>query len=375
MPVKRIILMYISEVSGHRSAASAIENAIKSIRPETEILSINAFNYTNPISEKIINSLYMTVIKNMPRVWDYLYDNPKVIKNLETIKKAIHKVNSAKLKSLFDKFRPDVVACSQAFPCGMVADFKRIYKSELPLVAVLTDYVPHSYWIYDNIDFYIAPSEEVGEKLRGKGVPAHRIKPFGIPFDMKFNLPVDKEKVYSGLGLDKAKPVILIMGGGHGLGPIKSIIASLEKSKHKIQGIIITGNNEKLYNSLRKNISKFRQKFSILPYVSNVNELMGVSDIIITKPGGITTAEALAKRLPMIIINPIPGQEASNAAYLTKAGAALRTNDLKNINLLLDELLDNPEKLAAMKEASGNISKPNASIDAAKLILGIENNV
>ncbi|MFH1640876.1 MAG: hypothetical protein ABIA66_02805 [Candidatus Omnitrophota bacterium] len=168
MSKKRMILMYISEFSGHHSATLAIEKAVKSLSPDTEILNINAFNYTNPISEKIVNRLYMSVIKSTPKIWDYLYDNPAVAKKIDKIKDIIYKFNSPKLKNLFDEFKPDVVACSQAFPCGMVADYKKKYWSNLPLVAVLTDYVPHSYWIYDKVDCYVTPSEEVSRRLAEK---------------------------------------------------------------------------------------------------------------------------------------------------------------------------------------------------------------
>src|SRR3989338_2966044 len=172
MHPKRILLMYITEISGHHSATLAIEKALKT-------LNINAFNYTNPISEKIINRVYMGVIKTTPHVWDFLYDNPTVAKNLEKIKDAIHKFNSPKLDKLLNSFKPDVVACTQAFPCGMVADLKKIRNLQLPLVAVLTDYVPHSYWVYDTVDYYISPSEEVSSRLIKKGIKAERIKTLG----------------------------------------------------------------------------------------------------------------------------------------------------------------------------------------------------
>ena len=187
MSAERIILMYISEVSGHHSATIAIEKAIKILSPDAQILNINGFNYTNPISEKIINRLYMGIIKRTPQIWDYLYDNPSVAKNIEKIKETVHKLNSPKLKNLFDRFKPTAVVCTQAFPCGMVADFKKTYNSDIPLIAVLTDYIPHSYWIYDAVDYYITPAQEVGHLLAEKGVDTKKIKNFGIPFDPKFN--------------------------------------------------------------------------------------------------------------------------------------------------------------------------------------------
>jgi processive 1,2-diacylglycerol beta-glucosyltransferase len=369
MAKKRIILMYISEISGHHNATLALEKALNTLSPDVEVMNINAFKYTNPISEKVVNRLYMAVIKKAPRIWDYLYDNPEVAKKLENIKNTIHKFNSPKLKNLFDDFKPDVVACTQAFPCGMVADYKKTYNSNLPLVAVLTDYIPHAYWIYDTIDYYVVPSEDVGGSLAKKGVPPEKIKPFGIPFDLKFNMPVDKTDILRKFKLDHNVPNILIMGGGHGLGPIKTIIKSLEKVEREIREIIITGNNTRLYKSLKRGIKKCTQNITLFRYVNNIHEFMSVSSLIITKPGGITIAESMAKKLPMIIIKPIPGQETSNTIYLTQKNAAIKIDKPKNINQVVEQLLNNPQKLERLSESAKGIAKPNASLDTAKLLL------
>lgn len=363
--------MYISDVSGHRHAAIAIEKAIKVLDPHVEVLGINAFNYTNPISEKIINRLYMSVIKSAPQIWNYLYDNPKVVKRLESIKKTIHKFNSPKLKNLFDEFKPDVVACTQAFPCGMCADYKAAYKSDMPLVAVLTDYVPHSYWLYDEVDYYITPAEDVSARLAKKGIPAGKIKALGIPFEPKFNQRVDKKRIMHRLKLDPRLRTILIMGGGQGLGPIKTIIRTLEKVVDDIQEIIVCGTNKKLYNSLKRKIRKYKKKILLYGFVENIEELMSVSDLIISKPGGVTTAEVLSKNLPMIIVKPIPGQEENNTAYLTQKGAAIKVENPRRINRVVEGLLADADQLRHISEAQRRVSKPNASLDIAKLLLQI----
>ncbi len=368
---KRILLMYITEISGHHSATLAIEQALKKLSPDVEILNINAFHYTNPISEKIVNRLYMTVIKRTPRVWDYLYDNPSVLKSIQRIKQAVHNLNSPKLKNLFEKFRPDVVACSQAFPCGMVADYKKTYNSNIPLIAVLTDFVPHSYWIYDTIDYYISPSDEVTQRLMKKGVALEKIKTFGIPFDPKFNEPVDKFKVIKDLKLIRNLPAVLIMGGSHGLGPVKTILKSLDKVKSDFQVVIVAGANKRLYDSLKRGIKKIKKRIVLLGYVKNIHELMSISEIIITKPGGITTSEALAKKIPMVIIKPLPGQEANNTAYLIQKDAAIKVDNPKEISFVIEELLKNPANLNYLSEAAGRISKPNSSMDIAKFLLNL----
>jgi processive 1,2-diacylglycerol beta-glucosyltransferase len=371
MQPKRFILMYISEVSGHRSATLAVEKAIKAMQPESEILNINAFNYTNPISEKVINRIYMSVIKRAPKIWHYLYDNPKVVRRLEKIKNRVHKVNSLKLKVLFDKFKPDVVICSQAFPCGMVADYKKHFTSDLKLVAVLTDFIPHSYWVYDTVDIYIVPSEDVKNQLVKKGVAAAKILSLGIPFDHRFNEPLDKARLFNKYRLSPDKPIVLVMGGGQGLGPIKTIVKSLEKTAGNLQIIVVAGTNKKLYKSLKNKVRKYRHKILVFGFTDAINEIMDISDIIISKPGGVTTAEVLAKRIPMIIVKPIPGQEASNAAYLTERGAAIRTEKPRKINFLVEKLLNDKEKINQLRESAGRIGKPNASLDIARLVLDI----
>ncbi|MDD5116395.1 MAG: glycosyltransferase [Candidatus Omnitrophica bacterium] len=369
MQSKRIILMYISEVSGHRSATMAIEKAIRTLSPKCEILNINAFNYTNPISEKVINRIYMEVIKYTPKIWDYLYDNPKVVKGLEKIKKSVHKSNSPKLKKLFNSFKPDVVVCTQAFPCGMVADYKKAYGVNLPLVAVLTDYIPHSYWVYDNVDYYITPSDDVSERLVKKGVAASRVRSFGIPFDHKFNQKQDREEIFRKLGLDPRRPVILIMGGGQGLGPIKTIVKSLEASRYDIQELIVTGTNKKLYSSLKRKVRRYKKDIHLFGFVQNIHELMHVSGLIISKPGGVTTAEVLSARLPMVIVKPIPGQEANNTNFLTGKGAAVKVDDPGDVHRIIDELLGDDKRLERLKLAAASIAKPDASMDIARLIL------
>lgn len=371
MPGRRIILMYISEVSGHHSATLAIEKAIKMLEPNAEIMNINAFNYTNPISEKIVNRIYLGIIKRTPKIWDYLYDNPSVVKRVDKIKASIHRFNSPKFKKLFDKFQPDVVACAQAFPCGMVADYKKTYNSNIPLVAVLTDYVPHAYWVYDSIDYYVVPSEEVELRLHRKGVAQAKIKNFGIPFDPEFNTGISKDEVMKKLGFNLGLPTILIMGGGQGLGPIKTIVRSLDKSGIEFQEVIVTGINKKLYRYLKRRIRKYRKKISLFGYVDNINELMTASDMIITKPGGITTAEALSKQLPMIIVKPIPGQEVNNTAYLAKHLAAVKIDKPKDVKSAVEDLLLNPGKLERMRQSIAHISKPHASVDTAKLLLDL----
>ena len=363
--------MHISNVSGHHSASLAIENAIKIKQPETEILSLNIFNYVHPLGEKIINFLYMLTIKRLPFIWHHLYDNTKWFKRTRKLKNMIHDLNLPKLEILLNSFKPDVVISTQAFPCGLIADYKRIKGINVPLIAVLTDFAPHSYWIYDTVDYYIVPSEEIKQRLIQKGVAPERIKDLGIPFSLKFSQNLNKSEARKRLNLNEELFTILVMGGGQGLGPIKKVIKVLNSLNVKFQQIVVCGTNKDIYQSLKKKVIKYKNETLLFHYAKNINELMSAADLIITKPGGITCAEALSKGLPMIIISPIPGQEANNTNYLTNKGAAIkadRPDDLKN---LIQELYQDRHKLENLSKACLQISKPNTAENIAELVLNL----
>lgn len=371
MPSKHVLLMHISNISGHRSASLSIEKEIKILSPQTETLSLNAFSYVHPHGEKLINFLYMLTIQRLPFIWAHLYDNPYWKRRTRRIKELIHYFNFPKLDSLFNKFQPDVVVSTQAFPCGMVADFKEARGINLPLVAVLTDFIPHSYWIYDNVDYYITPSEEIKEKMIQKGIEPQRIRTFGIPLNSKFNQKLDKAEIRKKLKLQERLFTILIMGGGQGIGPIKDVVRILDNLKFSFQEIVVCGTNKRLYFCLKKRLKSYRKNILLLGYVQNMEELMSASDVIITKPGGITCAEALSKGLPMIIMSPIPGQEANNASYLTREGAAVKANYARDLTDLISDLYNHPQKLKELSKTALRISKPNAARDIAQLILDL----
>ena len=366
---KKVLLLYISEHSGHHCASISIERALHNLSPEIETLNINLFNYTNPIMEKVINGAYMSVVKRKPEIWDYLYDNPKVLRQVQKLREKIHKSNTGKLKTLLDEFKPDGVICTQAFPCGLIADYKKTLNASIPLIGVLTDYAPHSYWIFDNVDRYIVPSPETEKKLIDNGIEPSRILDYGIPIDAKFSKAQARDDIFKKLALDKADSTILVMGGTQGLGPIKELVSLLDRSYLKLNIIIACGTNNRLYRWLVRRVKRFRKRIIALPFADNVDELMQISDIIVTKPGGITTAEALAKGLPILIVNPLPGQEAMNTKFLLSEGVAVKAQEPADVVVLLEELLYNKAKLHRMGDRASLLAKPDSAVNIAKLTL------
>jgi processive 1,2-diacylglycerol beta-glucosyltransferase len=365
-----VLLMYITRVSGHRQATLAVQQTLKSLYPDIKAPSVNGFGYTYPILEKIIHNTYMGVIKSTPQVWDYLYDNPKVFKRSASLQKFLHRTSHDKIARLLKRHKPDAVVCTQAFPCGMVADYKKVHNlTDLKLIGVLTDFAPHSYWINDGIDYYVVPSEDSKERFVAKGVDPKKIKVFGIPLRPEFSEKLNKKELYAKFELNEHVPTILIMGGGQGLGPIKKIVKSLIKLRRPLQVIVLAGTNKKVVEKIQKLANKTNKKILVYEFANNVHELMEISTMIITKTGGMTTAESLAKGLPMVIVNPIPGQEMRNTDFLLQHGMAIRVEDADETGDEVELLLRSPEHLTAMRESAMKYSRPNASYDIARLIL------
>lgn len=365
MGKKRILLMYISEISGHHSASCALENAFHELSSNVEIMNVNSFLYTNPILEKLINRAYMGVIRRTPEVWGYLYDNPNIVKKTQKLRESIHRYNSQKTRNLLENFKPDAVICTQAFPCGIVADYKKSYGYDVFLGGALTDYAPHSYWLYDNVDMYFVPSREARKRFIFNGISPEKIKLTGIPIDIKFKQVNDRQAIARRLELSPGLPVVLVMGGGQGIGPIKNMVKTLHRLPMELQIIVVAGSNKGLYRYLSRARRVSGKKMLVFGFVNNIHEIMEVSSLIITKPGGITIGEALAKGLPLLIMKPIPGQEQMNTQYLVNNRVAIQINNLKDSEVLLKELLSKPEALKNIQERARQFAMPSSSLDIA----------
>ncbi len=367
---KKILIFYISEHSGHFYAASAIEKGLMEVGGESvEVEKINAFGYTNPVLEKIINKAYLEVIKKKPDIWGKIYDNPDVVNKTRKAREALHTFNMAKIERLLEEQSPAAIFCTQAFPCGMIADYKRARGRKTPLIGVLTDNAAHSYWLSDEVDIYVVPFEETARALERKGVPYGKIRVYGIPVDPRFRARRDTRPIKRDLGLEDDAPTVLIMGGSQGLGAMEEVVASfLGDAGSRYQLLVVTGSNKKLYARLKRlSRGEVPNNIHILPYVENIDELMDLADVIVTKAGGMTMAEALVKKLPILVVNPIPGQERMNADYLVGKGAAVEIEDSARIREKLTELFDSEGALDRMKKSIERLAKPNSASDIARL--------
>ncbi len=369
---KRVLILYITERSGHHSAALALKSAFELKDPEGTVMCVNVTRHVFPFAEKVIHTLYMAVIKRVPKVWEKMYDNPKIVNNGKRLKNWIYALAVRRVDGLIKQFKPDAVICTQAFPCGIVAEYKNTISncSDLALLGVLTDFAPHAFWVHKNVDYYVTACDESRDMLKSRGIEPEKIKTFGIPIDPKFSHELNREELLNNYGFKSEEPVVMVMGGGHGLGPIKDILRELDTSRRRYQLIVICGLNKKLYDWIHG--ARLRSKILSFRYTDQIEKLMTMADVIITKPGGITTAEALAKKIPMVILNPIPGQETRNSDFLISKGAAVKIDKPDEIIPVLDALMKGSAKRAgilSLFKGFGGLSKPNASADIADFVL------
>lgn len=364
---RRVLFLYLTKHSGHYAAAVAIERALRRLEPGVETMLLDSFGHTNPILSKVTLKAYLAALRVAPEIWEYMYDNPEFKERTKRIRDLLNRGNSRKLEKVLLDFRPDAVVCTQAFACGVLASWKQATGRRRPaLVGVLTDYVAHRYWAHDQVDLYIAPNSETRNTLISQGVRPERIRVSGIPVCTDFLAPVDRAAVIRALGLRPGLPKLLVMGGSLGLGPMKSVIRKLDKLPQPFDLIAVTGQNQELQERLRRKGHKLRHRTAILGFAGNVNELMEVADMAVTKPGGMTTAEALIKCLPMIIINPIPGQEQKNAHFLLANGVAVQARQASDVAQYVDDFLRNPQRLQHMRDAARNLGRPDAALDGAR---------
>lgn len=370
MKQERILFLYTSAESGHKECADSVRMGFKSFYPSSvQTVGIDAINYLYPFLGNLVAKTYLEILRYTPQIWNFLYDNPKINEITKELRQLFSFFNSSKLKLLLDEYDPTMFVCTHAIPCSVIAEQKRRGNCRLPLVAIITDYAVHSYWVDPEVNLYIVANHESQKSLTAKGVPKEKIKVCGIPISLEFNRKMNRHTARMKLGLDVQKPVILIMGGIRGFGPIEEITRELVLLQPVPQILVLTGINRDLEKKL--NCYSKNENIQIFGYTSMVSILMDAADLLITKPGGMTTSEALVKELPMILVNPIPGQEVRNARYLLKHHAAVQVKNLREIRETVKQFFCHPETLKSLSENAKKISTPFAAKDAQNAIISL----
>lgn len=371
--MKKILIVYATAGIGHKKASMAVKEAFDEMAPkDAEVTLIDALDYTNDFFRWSYLQAYLLMVNKLPTLWGlsyYFTDNRYVDIIVSALRRINNWFNSGKLVQYIKDSKPDVVISTHFLPSEVISDLKEVGETQARLVTVVTDYRLHSWWVCDFTDTYVVASQEAKNDLIGWKVDPSKIKVLGIPVEPVFTKTMDKDKTLEKLGLKKDIFTVLVVGGGFGVGPIEEIVKSVDEVSRPIQIVTICGHNEELVGKLNALKPKLKSHLTVTGFADNVYEYMEASDILISKSGGITVSESLAKEIPMVIISPILGQETRNSDFLIGNGAAMKIAKPSELKALIEDLLSHPEKLTNMKEAIRKVRKPYACYDVVKLVL------
>lgn len=359
----KVLVLSITAGQGHNATAKAICAYLESIGCEAEML--DTFNYVSRILGETVSKGYLITASKAKLAYKSAYrlaELRKKSKSDVSPTRATGTMMAKKLLGYISDYDPDVIICTHIF-AGIILDvLKEKRETRAKCIGILTDFAFHPYWEEGlNLDYVVTPNELLTAQAMKKGFSKEQVLPLGIPIHPKFSKSVTKEEARARLGLDLTKRTVLLMSGSMGYGHIESTVNTLDAVPHDFQIITVCGNNAEA----KARIDAMRTKKRILNFgfTDKVDLLMDASDCIITKPGGLTSSEALAKCLPMIIVNPIPGQEDRNTEFLVNNGAAMAVTATSPLDEVLYQFFVDPRRSEIMREAIKLISKPESTKD------------
>ena len=372
--MKKVIIFYASYGGGHLNAAKSIQECIINNYKDIDVELIDCMKYVNITIEKITTAAYREMAKKAPWVWGRIYaDSQKG--PLAHISSRSNKLMAIKLLKLLREKNPDLIISTHPFGSQMCSYLKRKQKITSKIATIMTDFAPHDQWLVgsDYTDYYFVAHNKMKQYLISKNINENKIFDTGIPISNRFLLNYNKNEIFSELGFTPAKKTILFFGGGEfGLGKTKTveIFECFVKLFPDIQIIAVAGKNEKMKSAFSKIVEdeKRNNSIKVLEFTNKVPEFMSISDLVVTKPGGLTTSESLASSLPMVIINPIPGQEEENAEFLVENGIAIWIKKYDNPYEKLQNLFSDSKKLLTMKENTQKLSRKFSTQNICKIL-------
>jgi len=362
----KVLIVSVKAGAGHLKAAEAVEAAFAIYQPGVEVKNVDLLDYSNELIKYLYGKMYLDVVRILPEFYAYSYRNYESSKKFIKPRFLIDKFNFSDFFGIVEDFNPDIVVATHFIPEAVLENYRRKRKKKFRIAVTLTDYEFHPVWLVPNVDLYFTATEEVKSSLLFYGTPSEKIVVSGIPIHPKFSVKKNREELLAKYGLNNRSPVILISAGSFGVTPLGEVIADFKTIKDEFQVMVVCGRNAELRKDLEgKQKSEPRLK-KVFGFVDFMDELMASSDLLITKPGGITVSESIAMGVPMIFIEPIPGQEEANADYFVEHGAGVKARNLPGLLYKLDQLVKDPEKLVEMSKRAKAISRPFAAKTIAK---------
>ena len=371
----KVIIFYASYGGGHLNAAKSIQECILNNYKEIDVELIDCMKYVNITIEKITTAAYREMAKKAPWAWGRIYaDSQKG--PLAHISSRSNKIMAIKLLKLLREKNPDLIISTHPFGSQMCSYLKRKNKIHAKIATIMTDFAPHDQWLVgsDFTNYFFVAHKKMKDYLISKNIDERKIFDTGIPISNRFLVDYDKNSILKELEFHDNKKTILFFGGGEfGLGKTRTveIFECFVKLFKNTQIIAISGKNEKMRNAFEKIVEENNRTDSIkvFEYTKQVPEFMSISDLVVTKPGGLTTSESLASNLPMVIINPIPGQEEENAEFLEENGIAIWIKKTDDPYKKLENLFSDEKKLADMKENTKKLARKYSTQNICDILL------
>ena len=369
--MQKILIFYGSYGGGHLAAAKSISEYLQSNYSNVEVQIVDCIEYINKYLNKVSTEAYKELAKKAPWLWKRVYKDSKT-GPLAHISTTTNKLMSYRLNLLIQEFKPDLIISTHPFSTQMCAILKKKGKIDCKLATILTDYQIHPQWLILSSfsDYFFVSNEQMKTDMISEGINDEKIFVTGIPVSERFLQKMDKKSIYEQFELDENKETVLFFAGGEfGLGRNTTfmVLKAIIRLFPDIQVIAIAGKNKKMKKKFTELVDHKRIK--ILEYTDKVPELMYISSMVITKPGGLTVTEALASHLPLVIINPIPGQEEENAEFIIQNDVGIWIKKEDNIARALKNLYRNKEKFVTMKENTKSLAKPYATANICKILL------
>jgi len=367
----RVLIATATAGAGHLQAAAAIEEAWNQLRPDDTVERVDVLSFTSPLYRKAYAEGYLKISAHLPDLYSFLFqktDNPALLKRLTSFRREAAQAGAPRFARYLKDFAPDAVVCTHFLPAEILGQLRAKSGAafKMTVATVVTDFEAHALWMEPGVDLYCVAAEETKARLVARGLPPGKVIVTGIPVSLRFSKPIDAQAVRRRLGLRDDLHVLLVLSGGFGVGPVGDVMEALDRFETPAQVAVVCGRNEKLRQRLAAR--DYQHPTRVFGFVTNMPELMAVTSLIITKPGGLTASEALASGKPLCIINPIPGQEAANSDFLLEHGAAIKVNRIEDLPFKLKQAM-RPEKLAALSKAARELGRPNAALEIVRAVV------
>lgn len=368
----RIAILHATAGSGHKSAAVALARAITALRPDATVREVDTLVFASRFYRTTYSQGYNAMAQRAPQLWGALYSlwgQQQVNRSARPAREALDRLALRNLVRVVERERPDAVVCTHFLPVEALSPRRGQGRLQVPLYVVITDFTAHPAWAYPHVDRYFVASDAVAEELHGLGVPMERIMVTGIPVDSRFATPIGHEAACARFALDARQPVVLVMGGGSGVGPMAELAEKLASLAIQPQVVVVCGTNDRMQREVDALRAQFGGRVLALGFTHEVDALLEAADVVVSKAGGLTCSEALIKHTPLVVFRPTPGQEVRNAQYLESGGAAVHADSIETVATTVSRWLGDASARERVRENAARLARPQAAQSIAHEVL------